>query len=526
MNTSAHTHERFRIGNLELDSGTFTLRRGGEQISLPQLSFELLLCLARHAPNVVSTEVLMDEVWGDVVVGEETVKQRVKLLRKALGDSGSDPRYILAVRGRGYRLLPEVSEQTGEFEVQAEGRGKWGTPKAALIALAVLAVVAVGSLVVMQDEAERGATNSPEALEAYHKGRAAYRRWTPQDNEAALAFYQRAVELDPDFALAIAGAANANALRATQFGLGDEWIDEAIGLARRALELEPELPEALKALGICHVYQGRYQIALDYYRNALRIDPEYDEVLFNVAEIMHTLGRWDEAVEYQQRDTDRPQGKERLSIYLRDLDFDEQAEALVRKFENDLPVSYFSDENRSLHHLLDGNPEQARRAARRMQRAIPNTAGGWLREGEIDLVAGDLESAANHFDTALKAAGALRDYSSLRVAQLELHQGNAEAAESLIRASRDSALQAIDEGHEGWFHRWNLALGHALEGNRNKALEWFERSVDAGRRRYEWDEIEPVFESIREYARFESALQRQRDLRREMKDHVDGKLKR
>ena len=47
----------------------------------------------------------MREVWPEVVVNPETVTQRVKLLRQALGDSADNPRYIVAVRGHGYRML-------------------------------------------------------------------------------------------------------------------------------------------------------------------------------------------------------------------------------------------------------------------------------------------------------------------------------------------------------------------------------------------------------------------------------------
>ena len=243
MIATGSTHEKFRVGDLEIDSGTFTARRQGEEIALPKLSFELLLCLARHAPNVVSTESLMDEVWEQVVVGEETVKQRVKLLRKALGDSSSDRRYIAAVRGRGYRLLAEVSPLADEPGDAADGLHKSRSAKTWLLPMVLLVIIAVGLFVVTQNKAPEDlgsqSTENPQAWEAYQKGRAAYRRWTRQDNETALAFYERATDLDPGFALAIAGAANAQALRATEFGLGEEWIDEAIILPGRPWNWSP-----------------------------------------------------------------------------------------------------------------------------------------------------------------------------------------------------------------------------------------------------------------------------------------------
>jgi len=252
----------------------------------------------------------------------------------------------------------------------------------------------------------------------------------------------------------------------------------------------------------------------------LRLDPDYDEVIFNTAEIMHSLGRWDEAVEYQRLDAHRPQGLERLSIYLRDLGLDDQAATLMREVEPDLPVSYFTHASLSINHLLNGDFAQARNAAHAMQRAIPNAAAGWLREGEVDLFAGDLVSAAENFQAAEQVSGGFRDYARLRVAQLELLTGDLNNAEELLRQAGASALEAIANGHEGWFHRWHLAIVHALLGKHEEALDWFEQTVESGRRRYEWDELEPAFEPLRDETRFKAALQRQKDLRREMKENT------
>jgi TolB-like protein/DNA-binding winged helix-turn-helix (wHTH) protein/Tfp pilus assembly protein PilF len=97
------------IGDLLLDPAQRLLWRGREKIRLPKLSYELLLSLVRHAPGIVSTDQLLTEVWGEVVVGEETVKQRISLLRQALGSSIECPTYIESIRGVGYRLVAPVS---------------------------------------------------------------------------------------------------------------------------------------------------------------------------------------------------------------------------------------------------------------------------------------------------------------------------------------------------------------------------------------------------------------------------------
>ena len=100
-----------QIGDLSLDPRQRSVRRGSETISLPRLSFDLLLCLARHAPAVVTMDQLLTEVWGDVVVGDETVKQRISMLRQSLGESGGEPRYLESVRSVGYRLIPDVGAE-------------------------------------------------------------------------------------------------------------------------------------------------------------------------------------------------------------------------------------------------------------------------------------------------------------------------------------------------------------------------------------------------------------------------------
>jgi TolB-like protein/DNA-binding winged helix-turn-helix (wHTH) protein len=94
----------YRAGDLLIDLTRERVTRDGTEIQLPRLSFLLLKALLRSAPGFVSVPALMDEVWPRLVVGPDTVSQRVKLLRTALGDDGRARRYVEAARGRGYRL--------------------------------------------------------------------------------------------------------------------------------------------------------------------------------------------------------------------------------------------------------------------------------------------------------------------------------------------------------------------------------------------------------------------------------------
>ena len=101
--------ELFIAGDLHVDVGQQRVTRAGIKITLPDLSFQLLLALIRVAPNVLSNDLLMARVWPGLIVSPETVAKRVNLLREALGDDAKDPRYIAGVRNRGYRLVAAVS---------------------------------------------------------------------------------------------------------------------------------------------------------------------------------------------------------------------------------------------------------------------------------------------------------------------------------------------------------------------------------------------------------------------------------
>ena len=100
----------FRVDDLIVDLGRRRVMRARVDLKLPGLSFDLFVVLVRAAPNIVTVRRLMDLVWPDAVVSPETISQRVKLLRSALGDDVKSPRYVGGVRSRGYRIVAAVTE--------------------------------------------------------------------------------------------------------------------------------------------------------------------------------------------------------------------------------------------------------------------------------------------------------------------------------------------------------------------------------------------------------------------------------
>ncbi len=70
---------------------------------------QVIACLARHAPNVVSKHRLVQEVWGEAFVTDEVLSHAIYELRKAFGDDARNPRVIQTIARKGYRLLADVS---------------------------------------------------------------------------------------------------------------------------------------------------------------------------------------------------------------------------------------------------------------------------------------------------------------------------------------------------------------------------------------------------------------------------------
>ena len=111
MNQEVERPVRYRVDDLIVDTGRVRVARNGVEIPLPRLSYELLLALVQAAPSLATIDELNARVWPGVVVSPETISQRIKLLRAALGDPAAMPRYVGTVRGRGYRLLVPVEAE-------------------------------------------------------------------------------------------------------------------------------------------------------------------------------------------------------------------------------------------------------------------------------------------------------------------------------------------------------------------------------------------------------------------------------
>jgi DNA-binding response OmpR family regulator len=98
---------RLRFGDLEVVPQEGVVTRNGEPVHLTKTEFRLLVELANHPGTVFSREDLLEKVWGHGVFGDgRLVDVHVRRLRTKIEADPANPRYVVTVRGLGYKLQP------------------------------------------------------------------------------------------------------------------------------------------------------------------------------------------------------------------------------------------------------------------------------------------------------------------------------------------------------------------------------------------------------------------------------------
>ena len=93
------------VGGLEIDPGSFTVRKSGTELALTATEFRLLLELAKRPGQVFTRELLLERVWDYEYLGDaHVVDVAIQRLRAKVEDDPSHPVLIKTIRGVGYRL--------------------------------------------------------------------------------------------------------------------------------------------------------------------------------------------------------------------------------------------------------------------------------------------------------------------------------------------------------------------------------------------------------------------------------------
>jgi DNA-binding winged helix-turn-helix (wHTH) protein len=248
----------FRIGDWLVNPSDGSLSSSLKSARLEPQIMGLLVFLCSRAAQVVTREEIFDNVWHGRFVSDETLKAALYQLRKALGDSSQNPRYIETLPKRGYRLMIEP------VPIRAE-RSRSGA----------------------------------EANDLYRKGTAYF---APEagfaDLKQARLYFERAVKADSlhsDASIALAQVY----IRFVEDGLasGAEVLPKAQSLAGRAIECAPESSSAHVALAIASLLHDRdISIAEQHFLSAIELDPASAPARHWYAKLLSFAQRHDEAV--------------------------------------------------------------------------------------------------------------------------------------------------------------------------------------------------------------------------------------
>lgn len=166
----------------------------------------------------------------------------------------------------GYHLWSETFDRELDdvFDVQDE------------IARAITDALRVERFVAGAEPAVRGGTDNANAYDLYLRGLAYLRARNPDAVDKSVAYFEEALELDPEFALALDGLAYDYLLKTYDGSMSiAEALSLGLPLVQKALQLEPELEQAHATLGMLRSREGRYEEANSHFERALDINPNF-----------------------------------------------------------------------------------------------------------------------------------------------------------------------------------------------------------------------------------------------------------
>jgi len=314
---------------------------------------------------------------------------------------------------------------------------------------------------------------NPAAEEAYMAGRGYIEQYGGGRAEDALQAFKRALELDPAYARAHAGAARAYvSLGANEAIPNAQARPQALTEARRAVDLEPNLAEAHTVLGhIYFIYDWDWSSAEREFKLSLKLNPNSVYALIDYSSFLAAQGRFEESLE--------------------------QAEAAKRLD----PESGSAARNHVMVLYYKGEYAAAERALRGSAAIEPNQPGSAIWQARLAEARGDFDGALVDTREALKlSSGAVVP---LRVAAIRLEALTGHRSEAI--ASRDVLLRELAERKMGISAR-NLAYIELALGEKPKALELFDEAVREGDPTVVWLGVDPRADGLRGDPRFRQLI--------------------
>lgn len=261
---------RVRFGIFDLDTQSRELRRRGLRVKLQQKPFQILHLLLTRAGKFVSRGQLARHLWPDLHVNfDRSLNTAVNSLRRALGDSPENPRFIETRAGLGYRFIAQV-----EFLEEQPSSGR-----------------------AMQTE--QVYAGNIDAYHDYLKGRYFQNKMTEEDLRRSVGYFEAALAAEPECALAYAGLADTYSLLA-YLGIltAKEAYQRATEFLASALRIDGQLAEAHTGLGgVKKSYEWDWAGSEASYRAALSLKPNDAHARRMYASLLSAMERHPEAIQ-------------------------------------------------------------------------------------------------------------------------------------------------------------------------------------------------------------------------------------
>jgi serine/threonine protein kinase/tetratricopeptide (TPR) repeat protein len=360
-------------------------------------------------------------------------------------------------------------------------------------------------------------TSNPSARSYCDRGREFLLRYNLGDLDRAIDSFRKAIELDPNYALAYAMLGSACQARALTDNTQD-WRAAADRATMTALRLAPMLPEAYRArAGTLHRY-GQMRAALDPSLTAYELEPSSARTAAILGDGYEVIGRPDLAIGWFQKATRRqtqPIYADNIGNAWADLgeyDKAEKAYATAIVFKPDLPVGLLG---LSAIAVYRGDYQTARSQC---QQALTK-----FRDNPQPLMmAALIEFFSRHFETAEKlyrqAAGAnhtggvdfmgsIRFISALGFIE-KLSPAHAKQGKALLEEARTLDEEDLRLAPENSALLYSLAADNAALGNTEAAIGNLKRASETGWIDYHSIQLDPRFDSIRNEQAFKEILTR------------------
>jgi serine/threonine protein kinase/tetratricopeptide (TPR) repeat protein len=327
------------------------------------------------------------------------------------------------------------------------------------------------------EAADGGSSAHPEAYEEFLQGRDAsgrfiYHTLARVDSEEAVVHFKRAVELDPNFALAWSALGGAYANRVIKVIGGPEDYGRAGEALERALALKPGLPEARMHMVFVEMGRGNKARARELAEALARECPTDVGAQFAYATVARLDGRYQDA----------------LDAYGRMLKIN-PAERVV--------VSY----NRARVFLYQHRHDDAEAELNLGAQMEPNHPFVKSFKAIINAYRGDLEGAMRTMSEVLRRNpdmdGVRPLYAQFLIQWNDLERARAELTEGALRVARANFDVAY----------W-VASAYAMLGDPGPAFEWLGRAIDIGNENRRWFESDPHWDALREDPRFAELMSR------------------